>query len=189
MSSESSQEHAVAESSVFAITEDFFLKDRQGRTFKNVVEGDQPRFRQLLEFFSDEARQVRMEDAERHFNLPALAGVVRELEDTSPFREWFSDLEQRASCRLRQAIGVIVRIIMEQRGWRKTNRTRSMGQTNLRTPSDGELARHNTAGLSWWFTKAARFEKPGQQPFRKPSKFMPNTMMTVARQSRRSVRQ
>ena len=65
--------------------------------------------------------------------------------------------------RLRQAIGVLVRLIMERRGWQKTGRKGSLGVHAAgadRTPA------HNSGGLAFWFVRAERYERPDGMPFR-----------------------
>ena len=147
------------------ITIEDFLADRQGRTFSDVVKSPNSEFKHILEFFSDEGRQVRMEDSEKHHDRPALAGVVRELENTPKFEFAFADADEADIQRLRQAIGVVVRIIMEQRGWSKVGRRGSLGQKKRKDlRGDLELP-HNTSGLSWWFSRVERYEKTGEEPY------------------------
>lgn len=165
-----------------------FLSDRQGSRFPDVVEDPRLDFRALLEFFSDAARQIRMEDSEKHHDRPALAGVVRELEYTEPFKGFFSNYDGHTTRRTRQAIGVIVRMLMEKRGWRKTGRKGSLGQrarVRPRTTSAG--AYHNTSGLSWWFTRAERYEKVGEPAYSAVGRELP-TGMTPSRRKIRTPR-
>jgi hypothetical protein len=138
------------------ITRDLFREEIQGRTFSDVVNNaDQP-FDAVLEFFNDDGRQRRMEEAEIHHNRPPLAGVVRELEAEPLIDRFLSEIHTRQSNRLRQAIGVLVRIIMEARGWRKTGRKGSMG---VRAGRDPSMPNHNTGGLAFWFMRAERYER------------------------------
>jgi hypothetical protein len=58
---------------------------------------------------------------------------------------------------------VIVRILMEKRGWEKTGRKGSLGQrASVRPRTTTPGAYHNTSGLSWWFTRSERYEKVGE---------------------------
>jgi hypothetical protein len=66
------------------------------------------------------------------------------------------------SKRLRQAIGVVVRIIMEERGWQKTGRKGSLG---VRAPAEPLQAVHNEGGLAFWFIRAERYKRPEGMPF------------------------
>jgi len=143
-----------------------FLDDEQGRRFADVVNDDRLDFAVLVDFFNDSARQVRMEDAERHHDRPALAGVVREFEYTEPFKSFFPNWDGHTTRRVRQAVGVIVRMVMEARDWHKTGRKGSLGQrarVPARTVEPG--AYHNTSGLSWWFTRAERYERADRPPY------------------------
>jgi hypothetical protein len=144
------------------ITRDKFLADRQGRTFADVVnDRDQP-FGDVLAFFNNEDRQRRMEDAEIHHDRPPLAGVVRELESLPAINRFLSQVHAQRSKRLRQAIGVVVRIIMEGRGWRKTGKKGSLG---VRATEAFDQPSHNTGGLSFWFIRAERYELAAGMPF------------------------
>jgi hypothetical protein len=145
------------------ITRKDFLEDRQGKTFTDVVnDPDQP-FDVVLEFFSDADRQRRMEESETHHDRAPMAGVVRELESLPPINKFLSTFHAQRSQRLRQAIGVLVRMIMERRGWRKTGKKGSLGVRSARVP---KTPNHNNGGLAFWFVRAERYELPQGMPFR-----------------------
>lgn len=152
---------------IVRITRDAFLEDRQGRTFADVLgDRDQP-FDDVLAFFNDAQRQRRMEESEIHHDRPALSGVVRELEAHPAIDRFLATQDPSRTKRLRQAVGVVVRIIMEQRGWRKTGKKGSLGVRarvirGTRTPG----AYHNTGGLAFWFLRAERYERADGMPFR-----------------------
>lgn len=145
------------------ITLDDFLADRQGRTFVDVTnDSDQP-FDEVLAFFSDADRQRRMEESEIHHDRAPLAGVVRELEAQPAIHRFLSDIHARRSQRLRQAIGVVVRMVMERRGWQKTGKKGSLGVRANRSPA---MPSHNTGGLALWFVRAERYTHPDGMPYR-----------------------
>ncbi len=145
------------------ITRDMFLEDNQGRRFCDVAnDPDQP-FDAVLEFFNDSNRQRRMEESEIHHDRPPLSGVVRELESHPSIDRSLADTNTQRSKRLRQAVGVIVRMIMQTRGWRKTGRKGSLG---VRTTNKGKPINHNTGGLAFWFIRAERYELAEGMPFR-----------------------
>jgi hypothetical protein len=149
------------------ITRKDFLEDRQGRTFADVLnDGGQP-FDEILAFFNDKDHQRRMEESEIHHNRPALAGVVRELEALGPVDQFLGAQHPRRTKRLRQVVGVLVRMIMEARGWQKTGRKGSLG---VRAAVSGSTSRpgtyHNTGGLAFWFLRAERYERKDGMPFR-----------------------
>lgn len=145
------------------VTRERFLQHRQGRTFADVLNDPEQPLDEVLAFFSDVGRQRRMEDAEIHHDRPPLAGVVRELESLPGVDRFLSTVHPRRSKRLRQAIGVVVRIIMEGRGWRKTGRKGSLG---VRAAAAPRQPGHNTGGLAFWFIRAERYELPEGMPFR-----------------------
>lgn len=149
-----------------SISRSAFLKDRQGRTFADVVNDPEQPFDDVLEFFNDADRQRRMEESEIHHDRPALAGVVRELESRPGIDRFLAGTHPRRSKRLRQAIGVVVRMIMERRGWRKTGRKGSLGvRSALSRRSTAPGAYHNTGGLALWFIRGERYQREEGMPF------------------------
>ena len=149
------------------VTRKAFVEDRQGRRFSDVLDDPEQPFDDVLAFFTDGERQRRMEEAEIHHDRPALAGVIRELEAQPSIDRFLATKHPRVTKRLRQAVGVVVRIIMEQRGWQKTGKKGSLGvraavTKGTRTPG----AYHNTGGLAFWFLRAERYELVDGMPFR-----------------------
>jgi hypothetical protein len=137
------------------ITREDFLKDRQGRTFVDVLNDPTQPFGEVLEFFNNADRQRRMEESEAHHDRAPMAGVVRELESLPAINQFLGTVQAQRNQRLRQAIGVLVRMIMEARGWKKTGKKGSLGVRSSKatgTPS------HNTGGLAFWFLRAERYE-------------------------------
>jgi hypothetical protein len=68
---------------------------------------------------------------------------------------------------LRQAIGVVIRMIMQRRGWRKTGRKGSLGVRAAVEPgADSPGTYHNTGGLAFWFLRGERYERVAGMPFR-----------------------
>jgi len=149
------------------LTRKAFVEDRQGRTFSDVLGDPGQPFDDILAFFNDRERQRRMEEAEIHHDRPALSGVIRELEAQPVIDQFLATKHPRVTKRLRQAVGVVVRIVMEQRGWRKTGKKGSLGvraAVTKGTPTPG--AYHNTGGLAFWFLRAERYELVDGMPFR-----------------------
>lgn len=146
-----------------SMTREVFLDDPQGRTFADVADDPEQPFTDVLEFFADADRQRRMEESEIHHDRPPLAGVVRELESLPAVNRFLGENHATRSKRLRQAIGVIVRIIMQQRGWKKTGRKGSLGVRA--TKSDTPTPRHNSGGLALWFIRAERYVLEKGMPF------------------------
>ena len=149
------------------LTRNEFSEDRQGRTFADVLDDPEQPFDDVLAFFDDVERQRRMEDAEIHHDRAALSGVVRELEAQPAIDEFLFTRDPRRTKRLRQAVGVVVRIIMEQRGWKKTGKKGSLGvRANVVRGTKTPGAYHNTGGLAFWFLRAERYERKDGMPFR-----------------------
>ena len=146
----------------FAISKKEFLDDRQGRTFADVVNDPDCPFDEVLTFFSDKSRQQRMEDSEIHHDRAPLAGVVREFESHPAINRFLAAVHTKRTNRFRQAVGVLVRIIMQRRGWRKTGRKGSLG---VRASMAKQTPAHNTGGLAFWFIRAERYEQGDGMPF------------------------
>jgi hypothetical protein len=92
-----------------------------------------------------------------------LAGVVRELEAQPEIDRFLAGVHSKRSTRLRQAIGVLVRMIMERRGWQKTGKKGSLG---VRATATRRTPAHNTGGLAFWFLRAERYERISGMPYR-----------------------
>jgi hypothetical protein len=143
------------------------VQDRQGRTFADVLNDPEQPLDAVLEFFNDQARQRRMEEAEIHHDRPPLAGVVRELEAQPAIDEFLSSQHPRRTKRLRQAVGVVVRIVMERLGWKKTGKKGSLGvRAKIVHGTTTPGAYHNTGGLAFWFLRAERYEHPERKTYR-----------------------
>jgi hypothetical protein len=148
------------------IAREDFLQDRQGRTFADVLNDPEQPFDAVLAFFSSEDRQRRMQESEIHHDRAPLAGVVRELESQPAIDSFLSSKHPQRTKRLRQAVGVVVRMVMERLGWKKTGKKGSLGVRAAvapRTPTPG--AYHNTGGLALWFLRAERYELPTTTPY------------------------
>ena len=144
------------------LTRQDFLKDRQGRTYADVVNDPEQPFDEALAFFNDPERQRRMEESETHHDRAPMAGVVRELESQPGINKFLGTVQAQRNQRLRQAIGVLVRMIMERRGWRKTGKKGSLGVRSAAAPG---TPNHNTGGLAFWFIRAERYENESGMPF------------------------
>lgn len=103
---------------------DAFINDPLGKCFPDVIKDTRFNFREITKFMEAPERQHRMLIAQPHFNVPALGGIVIELEQHPAFA--FLGEKKQATRRLRQAIGVLTKIIMQQHGWQKTGRKGSL---------------------------------------------------------------
>ena len=147
---------------VVKITRKKFLTDTQGRTFVDVVNDEEIPFDSVLNFFDNADRQRRMEEAELHHDRAPLAGVVRELEHLEDVNYFLSVVHGKKTTRFRQAVGVLVRMIMEESGWEKTGRKGSLG---VRAARKSQTPAHNSGGLAFWFVRAERYLKVEGMPF------------------------
>ena len=154
--------YEVDEVSNVIITREDFLEDRQGRTFGDVLKDPEQPFEEVLAFFSDESRQRRMEESELHHDRAPLAGIVRELESVPTIDQFLSGIHAQRTQRFRQAIGVLVRIVMQRRGWKKTGKKGSLG---VRASASKSSPSHNTGGLAFWFVRAERYKLVKGMPF------------------------
>jgi len=144
------------------ITRSEFLEDTQGRTFADVVNDADCPFDDVFEFFNNDTRQQRMKDSEIHHDRAPLAGVIREFEAHPSINRFLAGEDNQRTKRFRQAIGVLVRMIMEQHGWKKTGRKGSLG---VRATRAQRTPAHNTGGLAFWFVRAERYEHSEGMPF------------------------
>jgi len=147
-----------------SVTRDVFLKDAQGKTFADVVNDTTQPFDEVLAFFDDDDRQRRMMEAELHHNRAPMAGVVREFESLPSIDRFQKGVHAKKTTRFRQAIGVLVRMIMEGHGWQKTGRKGSLG---VRAAGAAKTPAHNKGGLAFWFVRAERYERSEGMPFMK----------------------
>ncbi|MFO7695645.1 MAG: hypothetical protein R6X16_00620, partial [Anaerolineae bacterium] len=91
------------------------------------------------------------------FFVPALAGVLKELEGESFVQNYFARRTPQESRRVKQALGVLVRLHMEARGWRTTGRKGALGR---RDPSYAGCGEHNTVrSFSKFILSAERYRR------------------------------
>ena len=92
--------------------------------------------------------------------------LVRELETLDAVDRFLATQHPRRTKRLRQVVGVVVRMFMERRGWQKTGRKGSLG---VRAKIAGRRSQpgsyHNTGGLAFWFLRAERYERKAGMPY------------------------
>lgn len=106
------------------ITVQEFEQDEQGRRYQDVL--SRPINRAALEaalgIMSRPNALRRMQEAETIHDRPALAGVVRDIEADPDFDKAFHAGRINETNRLKMAVGVGAKIIMERAHWRKTGR-------------------------------------------------------------------
>src|SRR5262245_20090694 len=99
-----------------------FACDRQGKQFADIWQEMKPLAKAILSVVNDPAARNRMIAVTIHLDLPALAGVVRELEHNPLIHKFFQATRRPNTLRVRQFVGVAVRMAMEEMGFKTTGR-------------------------------------------------------------------
>jgi hypothetical protein len=121
------------------MTRDDFLRDREGSTFADVVNDPEQPFDAVLDFFNDEDRQRRIEGSEIHHERARLVEVVWELEAQPLIDDFLSSQNPLRANRLREAVGVVVRMVVERLGREKTGKKGSLGVRTTVLPRTATL--------------------------------------------------
>ncbi len=142
---------------MFKISTVNFLGDNQGKRFGDVARDPDLDWGRWIDWLNHEERQERLEVAERHFDMPALAGILRELESEQFAQDYFKHRTPKETHRLNQAMGVLVRLHMEARGWSTTGIKGPLGR---RSDKPSIQCGHNTdRSFSKYFLSAERYRK------------------------------
>lgn len=110
-----------------SITRDDFLRDREGSTFADVANDPEQPFDAVLDFLNDEDQQRRIEGSKIHHERAHLVEVVWELEAQPVIERFLSSRHSLRSNRLRGAVGVVVRMVVERLRREKTKKKGSSG--------------------------------------------------------------
>ncbi len=140
---------------VMRVSRQVFLSDAQGKKFADVANDANQPFDFVLKFFDDSDRQRRMHESEPHHARAPLDGIVRELEAQSVIERFLRGAEVRRNTRFRQAIEVLVRMIMKGKKWQKTGRQGSLATQAARS---NHHPAHHMGGMAFWFVRAERYE-------------------------------
>ena len=139
------------------ITSKDFLNDHQGRRFIDVANDANLDWDKWVNWLNDADRQKRLEIAEEHFDMPALAGILRELEVEPFVRDYFDSRSHKETMRTKQALGVLVRLHMEARGWSTTGKKGPLGRRDTDRRGKGP---HNTPrSFSHYVQSAERYSR------------------------------
>lgn len=140
-------------------TRQAFPADAQGCRFKNEVDAWPVDFSAILAMLDEPNARSRLV-ASSIAGRPALAGVIAEIEERADVDAYFRSTEPHDTRRFRQAVGVAIRLAMEDLGWRPTGRKGSLGR-RVRTPA-GTIAAgahdHHPPEAAMWFAKAEIYE-------------------------------
>ncbi len=134
-----------------------FLNDSQGRRFADVANDLHVKWDMWIDWLNDKARQDRLEMAEVHFEMPALAGILKELEAEPFVHDYFARRTPKDTLRVKQALGVLVKLHMEARGWSTTGIKGALGR---RDPAYAGKGDHNsTRSFSRYIQSAERYKR------------------------------
>lgn len=100
---------------------DDFNRDSHATKYRGEIDARPEAFDRLFGLLNDPANEQRLADAEM-LGLPALTGVVRFIEADPTIAQAL----ETGGNRFRQTVGVAIRLKMEQLGWRKTGRKRTV---------------------------------------------------------------
>ncbi len=142
-----------------------FLADTQGAKFRNEIGRWPVNFDAILQSLDDPAAQAAMLAASRR-KRPALAGVVRGIEQRSDVAAYLAGTNSHATIRFRQAVGVAVRIAMESLRWKTSGRKGSLGRrvaVAAGTTAPGAYV-NSPANPSRYFSKAEIYEERTTAP-------------------------
>jgi hypothetical protein len=143
-----------------------FESHRQGRRFPDVVSDARFDFRRWIAFFNDPNRQQRLCDAEIDHLRPALAGVIRELENHPDFQPFLAGHDAATTKRARQAVGVLTGVVMQKLGWSKAKRKGALGHgAPARPTAEAGTYRNRRGSLSRWLRRAEHYVPPGGLPY------------------------
>lgn len=128
------------------ISAEDFYRDPQDAKRRDQLEAHPDAFDRLFALLNDPANEQRLVDAEM-LGLPALAGVVRLVEDDPVIAR----VLEAGGKRFHQTVGVAVKLKMEKLGWQKAGRkgtvrgsrhfTKAERYTNETTPDNDHKAR------------------------------------------------
>lgn len=137
-----------------------FAKDRQGRRFADVIKDPRIKFQLVIDFFNVPNHLRRIIESELHHDRPPLSGVIKDFESVPEIDAFFRGQDAHTTTRFRQAVGVLVRMHMEQHGWQKTGKKGSLGTRRKTSPSNRAPGEYrNSSGLSKWFTRCERYKR------------------------------
>lgn len=139
------------------ITMKDFLADSQGRRFADVANDPLVQWGKWVAWLNYRTRQDRLEMAEVHFDMPALAGILWELEAESFVRDYFGRRTPQATLRTKQALGVLVKLHMEARGWSTTGTKGPLGRRDPRNSGRGDY--NGARSFSRYLGSAERYQR------------------------------
>ena len=110
---------------------DDFNRDSHAAKYRGEIDARPEAFDRLFGLLNDPANEQRLADAEM-LGLPALTGVVRFIEADPTIARAL----ETGGNRFRQTVGVMIRLKMEQLGWQKTGRKRTVRGSRFFTKAE-----------------------------------------------------
>lgn len=120
-----------------------FAADRHAARYLGQFDEHPEAMERLLDLLNDPDNVRSLQDAERRHGVPALSGIVTQIEDDPTIHAVLASGQQ--GHRFRQTVGVAVKLQMGLLGWQSTGRK-------------------GTVRRARYFTKAEHFEGPAQPP-------------------------
>lgn len=102
------------------LSQDDFVDDRHAARYTREFEVHPEAMRRLIELLNEPDSERRLEEAELRHGMPALAGVVDEVEGDAAIESVLRSGSD--GYRFRQTVGVAVKLKMARLGWRTTGR-------------------------------------------------------------------
>ncbi len=135
-----------------------FSNDRLARRFRDVLCDRRYNFEHVLGFFRRDDVHLALVATATRGEAP-LAGVVAEFE--SEFEPFLAGYDAHTTMRFRQAVGVVLCMVMTSLGWRRTGRKRSLGTrlpvaSRTTTPS---AYRNRDGDASRWFSSSEIYQQ------------------------------
>lgn len=142
---------------------DTFNSDSHGRRYADVVNDPNIPWNATISFFESEQIVRDMITFQTEGDLPPLYGVVRRLEKVPEIASYLGGTDAHITQRYRQAVGVLIRIIMESNGFRVSARSPGPLGTRKKIPASSNApgAYENESGVSRWFVSSKYYEPVG----------------------------
>ena len=132
-----------------------FLADSHGARFQDVLKDADLDFISTIDWLNSSDVNTRLELAEIHFDMPAIAGILREYESMPRIKRYYESRDPKQTQRSRQAMGVLIKLHMIKKGWAPTRTKGPLGRRESKTVTVGV---YNTErSFSRYFLSAERY--------------------------------
>ena len=140
-----------------------FNSDSHGRRYSDVVNDPSTPWHATVSFFESEQIVRDMITFQTEGDLPPLYGVVKRLEKVPEIASYLGGTDAHTTQRYRQAVGVLIRIIMENNGFRVSARSPGPLGPRKKIPASTNApgAYQNESGVSRWFVSSKYYDPVG----------------------------